>query len=138
MKFLIIYLLFKIIAFLILELSILEYNQISLVSFLELNNSNNYLNSLFNCKIIYKIKIATFTHYLENGGRARITSLLFNYLQNVKIFVLYLMTNKIKTNNEYIIHENINRILIKEYSINNLIKTIRRKKINIFILYSNT
>jgi glycosyltransferase involved in cell wall biosynthesis len=124
----------KIIAFLIVVLSILEYNRISLVSFLKLNNnSNNNLNSSFICKIIYKINIATYTQYLENGGRARITSFLFNYLQNMKIFSLYLFTNKIKTANEYLIHKNIKRILIKECTVNNLIKIILKKRINIFI-----
>jgi glycosyltransferase involved in cell wall biosynthesis len=119
---------------LIVVLSILEYNRISLVSFLELNNNSNYnLNSSFICKIIYKIKIATYTQYLENGGRARITSFLLNYLQNMKIFSLYLFTNKIKTDNEYFIHENIKRILIKKYTVNNLIKVILKKRINIFI-----
>ena len=133
MKFLIIYLLFKIIVFLIVVISIFEYKRISLVSFLEFNNSNNNLNSSFNFKIKYKIKISTYTCFLENGERARITSFLFNYLQNIKIFSLYLFTNKIKTDNEYLIHENIKRILIKKYTINNLIRKILKKRINIFI-----
>ena len=133
MKFLIIYLLFKIIVFLIVAISILEYKRISLVSFLEFNNSNNNLKSSFNFKIKYKIKIATYTYFLENGGRARITSFLFNYLQTIKIFSLYLFTNKIKADNEYFIHENVKRILIKKYTINNLIRKILKKRINIFI-----
>jgi glycosyltransferase involved in cell wall biosynthesis len=51
----------------------------------------------------------------------------------MKIFSLYLFTNKIKTDNEYFIHENIKRILIKKYTVNNLIKVILKKRINIFI-----
>ena len=82
---------------------------------------------------MYKIKIATYSHYLENGGRSRITSFLFNYLQNMKIFSLYLFTNKIKNDDEYFIRKNIKRILIKEYTINNLIGEILKKRINIFI-----
>ena len=82
---------------------------------------------------MYKIKIATYARYLENGGRSRITSILFNYLQNMKIFSLYLFTDKIKTDNEYYIHKNIKRILIKECTVNNLIRTILKKRINIFI-----
>ena len=82
---------------------------------------------------MYKIKIATYARYLENGGRSRITSILFNYLQNMKIFSLYLFTDKIKTDNEYYIHKNIKRILIKECTLNNLIRTILKKRINIFI-----
>ena len=133
MKFLIIHLLFKIIVFLIVAILILKYKRFLLVSFLELNNSNKNLNSSFNCKIKCKIKIATYTFYLENGGRARITSFLFNYLQNINIFSLYLFTNKIKTDNEYLIHENIKRILIENYTINKLIRIILKKRINIFI-----
>jgi hypothetical protein len=133
LKFLIIHLLFKIIVFLIVAISILEYKRILLVSFLEFNNSNYNFNSSLICKIKNKIRIATYTFFLENGGRARIISFLFNYLQNIKIFSLYLFTNKIKTDNEYFIHENIKRILIKNYSINNLIRIILKKRINIFI-----
>ena len=51
----------------------------------------------------------------------------------MKIFSLYLFTNKIKTNNEYLINKNIKRILIKECTVNNLIRTILKKRINIFI-----
>ena len=133
MKFLIIHLLFKIIVFLIVAILILEYKRFLLVSFLEFNNSNKNLNSSFNYKIKCKIKIATYTFYLENGGRARITSFLLNYLQNINIFSLYLFTNKIKTDNEYLIHENIKRILIEKYTINKLIRIILKKRINIFI-----
>jgi hypothetical protein len=133
LKFLIIHLLFKIIVFLIVAILILEYKRFLLVSFLEFNNSNKNLNSSFNYKIKCKIKIATYTFYLENGGRARITSFLLNYLQNINIFSLYLFTNKIKTDNEYLIHENIKRILIEKYTINKLIRIILKKRINIFI-----
>ena len=133
MKFLIIHLLFKTIVFLIVAILILEYKRFLLVSFLEFNNSNKNLNSSFNYKIKCKIKIATYTFFLENGGRARIISFLFNYLQNIKIFSLYLFTNKIKTDNEYLIHENIKRILIEKYTINKLIRIILKKRINIFI-----
>ena len=51
----------------------------------------------------------------------------------MKIFSLYLFTDKIKTDNEYYIHKNIKRILIKECTLNNLIRTILKKRINIFI-----
>jgi glycosyltransferase involved in cell wall biosynthesis len=133
LKFLIIHLLFKIIVFLIVAILILEYKRFLLVSFLEFNNSNKNLNSSFNYKIKCKIKIATYTFYLENGGRARITSFLLNYLQNINIFSLYLFTIIIKTDNEYLIHENIKRILIEKYTINKLIRIILKKRINIFI-----
>ena len=57
----------------------------------------------------------------------------------MKFFSIYLITIKNKTDNEYFIHKNIKRILIKEYTINNLIRTILKKRINIFIQqYSNS
>ena len=87
----------------------------------------------YHYKIINKIKIGTFTYYLENGGRARITSLLLNYLYKIKIFNIFLFTIKSKDKQEYLINEKINRILIKKFSINKLIKIILKKRINIFI-----
>ena len=92
----------------------------------------NY-NITFNYKIINKIKIGTFTYYLENGGRSRITTFLFNYLYKVKFFNLFLFTIKNKDQNEYLIEDNINRILIYNYTIKSLIKSILKKKIHIFI-----
>ena len=72
--------------FLIIVLSLLIYNKILLINYFELNknflniNNNLNLNLFYQYKIKNKIKIATFTYYLENGGRARITSLLLNIL----------------------------------------------------------
>ena len=97
-------------------------------------------NITLNNKKINKIKIGTFTYYLENGGRSRITTFLLNYLYKSKFFNLYLFTSKKKDNNEYFIEKNINRILIYDYTINNLIKYILKKRIHIFIYqfsYSN-
>ncbi len=90
-------------------------------------------NITFSHKIINKIKIGTFTYYLENGGRSRITSFLLNYLNRINFFKLYLFTVKNKDKNEYLIEENIKRILINDFNINILIKNIVKKKINIFI-----
>ena len=108
-------------------------------NFLNINNNLN-LNLFYQYKIKNKIKIATFTYYLENGGRARITSLLFNYLYNIKIFNLFLFTIRNKDDNEYFIQAKINRILINNFTIIKLIKFILKKRINIFIYqfsYSN-
>ena len=92
------------------------------------------MNITFQNKIKKKIKIGTFTIGLKNGGRARITSLLLNYLNKINIFDIYLLTLKVKEIDEYIINQkNIKRILIKIYNIENLIKEIKRKKINILI-----
>ena len=122
---------------LIVLIFIFKFNKIILDNYFELNkgclNINMYFNLSFPSKILNKIKIATFTFYLENGGRSRITSFLLNYLSKIKIFNIYLFTNKIKNNNEYLIQKQINRILIKNYKINKLIREIVKKKINIFI-----
>ena len=93
----------------------------------------------YHYKILNKIKIGTFTYYLENGGRARITSLLLNYLYKIKIFNIFLFTIKNKDNKEYLINEKINRVLINNFTINKLIKIILKKRINIFIYqFSNS
>ena len=83
--------------------------------------------------LINKIKIGTFTYYLENGGRSRITSFLFNYLSKVTIFKLYLFTIKKRDDSEYYLEKNIKRILLNDFTINNIIKYIIKKQINIYI-----
>lgn len=122
--------------FLIILSSILKYNIIIINYDSIIYNSYLTILHYFNIteypKIINKLKLGTFSFSLENGGRARITSFLFNYISQIKIFDLHLFSNKEKGNNEYLINENINRHLIKHYSINNLIKAIKKKKINIF------
>jgi 3D (Asp-Asp-Asp) domain-containing protein len=76
-----------------------------------------------------KIKIAVYTHCIKNGGRARVTALLLKYLYKIKIFDLYLFTNRFKEDNEYIIPENIKRVIIKK----DIIKYIKKNKIDVFI-----
>ena len=92
-----------------------------------------YLDLSFHHKINNRIKIGTYSFYLKNGGRSRVTSFLFNYLSKITIFDLYFFTNILKDNNEYLLNQNIIRILIKRYTIKNLIKKIRNKRIDIFI-----
>ena len=118
--------------------SVLIYYKYLENNFIYLNynyfNIQKGLNITFQNKIIKKIKIGTFTIGLKNGGRARITSLLLNYLNKINIFDIYLLTLKVKEIDEYIINQkNIKRILIKIYNIENLIKEIKKKKINILI-----
>ena len=85
-------------------------------------------------KIIKKIKIGTSAYFLSNGGRARITSLLLNYLLNCKLFEIYLFTISNKEKNEYMFKDKINRILIYNIlDINILIREIKKKRIDIFI-----
>jgi len=128
----------KLILFLKILVSTLIFNKYFKYYFILLNyNYNNIqkeLNINFQNKINNKIKIGIFTVGLKNGGRARITSLLTNYLNKINIFDIYLLTLKIKEKDEYIINtDNIKRVLIKVYNIKNLIKETKKKKVNILI-----
>ena len=102
--------------------------------YLELNKNyktiQNELNLNFLNNLYHKINIAIYAYTMKNGGRARVTSLLINYLNKIKIFDLFLFTKKYKEDNEYIIPNNIKRIYIKN---NNLLKEIHKNKINILI-----
>ena len=55
-----------------------------------------YLNLGYNDKIKNKIRIAIYTGTLHGGGRAKITTILINYLINIEIFDIYLFTNEKK------------------------------------------
>lgn len=87
------------------------------------------LNLNFYYKIHFKIKIAIYAYSIKNGGRARITSLLLNYFNTIKILEIFLFTKKKKKINEYLIPNNIKRIHIT----NNLINEIKKKKIDILV-----
>ena len=88
-----------------------------------------YLNLGYNDKIKNKIRIAIYTGTLHGGGRAKITTILINYLINIEIFDVYLFTNEKKKSNEYKISNSTKRIIIK----NNLFEIIEKVKINILI-----
>ena len=114
--------LFVILVFLITIIIIKNFRNIDFFSIDYLKNKN-----------IKKIKIGTSAYFLSNGGRARITSLLLNYLLNFKLFEIYLFTIN-KDKNEYMLKDKINRILIYNIlDINNLIRDIKKKRIDIFI-----
>ena len=88
--------------------------------------------SFIDKSIINKLKIGIYSYYLRNGGRARITSLLLNYLYKINIFSLYLFTRKVDSGkeSEYYIKNDIFRINIRNISIKKLIKEIMKKKID--------
>ena len=88
-----------------------------------------YLNLRCNGKIKNKIRIAIYTHTLNGGGRAKITTILLNYLIKIKIFDVYLFTKLKKQSNEYKISNKIKRIIIN----NNLFEIIEKNKIKILI-----
>jgi hypothetical protein len=98
------------------------------VNYFEVQNDINFH---FNSNINSKINIAFHCYSIKNGGRARLTSLILNHLFKIKIFRLYLFTQKYKEKNEYVIPYNIKRLLINKNS--NLIKATKKKKINILI-----
>lgn len=87
------------------------------------------LNLKFSNNLKDKLRIGIYTYCIKNGGRAKITSILINYLYKIKIFNIYLFTRANKENNEYYIPENIKRNIIKY----NLIKMIIKNKIDILI-----
>lgn len=89
----------------------------------------NNLNLSFLNKINTKINLGILAYRLKDGGRARITALLINYLYNIKIFNIYLFTLLNKEDNEYLIPEEVYRAIIK----GNIIKVIKKKKIDILI-----
>ena len=81
------------------------------------------LNLPFNDKkITNKLKIGIYSYYRCNGGRARTTSLLLNYLHRINIFSLYLFTRKADSEkeSEYYIKDEIFRINMRITSIKNL------------------
>ena len=94
--------------------------------YLELNkNYVNYqreLNITFPLKIKKKITIGIYTLCLKNGGRARITSILINLLNKIKIFNIYLFSLKNKEDNEYKIPLTIKRLVIKNQNLTKIFK----------------
>lgn len=87
------------------------------------------LNLTFYKKIKYKIKIGLYSIAIKNGGRSRITSILINHLSKIKIFKIFLFTQKYRESDEYEIPEKTKRIIIQ----NNLIQIIKKYKINVLI-----
>lgn len=76
-----------------------------------------------------EINLAIYTLRMKDGGRARITALLINYLNEIKIFKIFLFTNYLIEEDEYKIPNYIKRLTIK----NHLIKLINKNKIDILI-----
>ena len=109
--------------------------------FIIFNNKNlilineNYLqilknmNLTFNKKIRRQIRIGIYGYCIFNGGRARITALLINYLYKIKIFKIFLFIVESNKKNEYIIPNDIKRYKIK----NNLMRMLKINKIDILI-----
>ena len=93
---------------------------------------NLFLNLKFQSLIKNKIRIGTYVYDLKNGGRARLTAMLLNYFCRINIFNIYLLINS-KKYGEYIINENVKRVSIKKKNLKDIIKKIKKNKIDIFI-----
>ena len=87
-------------------------------------------------KLNNRINLGIYSFGMKNGGRARLTSILINYLNNLKVFKICLFTILSKQDKEYFIPKDIKRMVIK----NNLIyldKYISKNKIDILIYNLN-
>ena len=127
-------LLIKYFKFVLLVLSILRYTYNIKNKQLSLNNDYLNIENRYNLKSVKnKIKLGIITICLKNGGRSRITSLLINYLSNYELFNIYLFTKKSKQKDEYKISNNSKRILINNFMIYNILKEVKKKKIDVLI-----
>lgn len=103
--------------------------------------NNNYLklqlelNLTFSNQLKNKINLAIYYTSIKNGGVERLTALLLNYFDKIKIFNLFLITQKQKEENEYNIPFNIKRIVINSKRKKELIKILKMKKITILIYH---
>ena len=120
----------KLLIILIEFLVLLKYNKVIKISYFDIKKKcfDLYLdlNLKFSSLIKSKIKIGTYAYDLKNGGRARLTTMLLNYLYRIKIFDIYLLTNS-KGEGEYAINENIKRVSIKQYNLYDIIKKAKKK-----------
>jgi glycosyltransferase involved in cell wall biosynthesis len=93
----------------------------------------SFLNISFHNNLNKKIKIGIYCKNLKNGGIQRSTSLTLKYLNKIEIFKSYLFAYESQEDDEYNIPGRIRRITIKNKSITNLIKEIRKNRIDILI-----
>lgn len=125
----------KINIFLLIIFIFFKYNKINKISNYNFNEKykqiQKKINITFNNIIPDKnnIKIAIYCHCIKNGGRARVTALLLQYLYKINFFNIYLFTRRFKEDNEYMFPNDIKRVFIKK----DLIKAIKKNKINILI-----
>ena len=131
---------FKLIILIIFLFVFAYYNKKLKFYKLEINKYYSKIQTDLNLNFINilkrKIHLGIYTYCLNNGGRARITSILINYLYKIKIFDLYLFTKIEKQENEYLIPKETKRLVIKN-SLNNLNKIISFNKIDILIYNLN-
>ena len=123
----------KFLLLLFILIGIKIYSLIIKERYLMLNYNFLQVKKEFNISFIntikYKINIGIYAFGIKNGGRARTTSLLINYFNNINIFNLYIFTRRLKEDDEYKIPYNTKRILVKD----DLINKIKKKKLDILI-----
>lgn len=116
-----------------------EYNKFLSEYDIELNNYylkiQLDLNLTFSNQLKNKINLAIYSNSIKNGGVERLTTLLLNYLKNIKIFNLFLITNQQKEKNEYSIPNGIKRIIVNYKRKSGLINILNRENIDIFIYH---
>ena len=104
---------------------------------MEVYNDYLELQKIFNfsfCnKLEKKIRIGIYTYGLKGAGLQRSTSLIINYFYKIKIFDIYIFTVNLREDKEYFVPKNIKRIIVNYYNIDNLIKEVKKKNINILI-----
>ena len=122
---------FKLI-FIIINLNIIIPNEF-IKSKIEYLNDNYVLKQCNISKYINKIKLGIYSYSLKGGGTERLTSLFINYLTQIKLFDIFLLTQKKKEENEFKISKNINRIFIENGDIDIFINKVKRLKIEILI-----
>ena len=119
------------------------------IIFINKNNSElneNYLKIQKSIKIRFnnqlkgKIRIGIYTYSLKNGGLQKLTSLIIKYFIKTRIYDLYIYTKLPKETNEYLIPNNISRIVIKAPRLENLINQTVKNNIDILIynFYNST
>lgn len=123
----------KIFIILFLIILIIKLNKTFLLHNRNINESyyniQKSLNLTFNNNLFNKIIIGIYTYCIKNGGRARITSILIDYLNKIKLFKIFLFTKEHKEHNEYKLPNNIKRKVVT----NNIIDIIKKYKIEVLI-----
>ena len=131
------YKIYKIILYILILSIIIILNNLLNKEYINLNNNylitEKKLDMNFHNNLKYKIRIGILCVNIKNGGIERLSALLINYLYNIKFLKIYLFTILNKEEGEYIIPIQIKRIIIIKYNIKNLIKSLIKKKIDIFI-----
>ena len=84
---------------------------------------------------LFRINIAIFYNSIKNGGIERLIALLLYYLSSIDIFNTFLLTRQHKEKNEYSIPKKTQRIMVNHRRRNDIIKILKREKIDILIYH---